>query len=116
MKNKNIFNAFSCSIDGIKVLLIEKSAKRELFLIFFTILYVLIFQPQLIFILLLLVISVLILSLEALNTAIEYTCNEITKKKTKNIKRAKDLGSSSIIILLIVYSFVFLMSIINKIY
>jgi diacylglycerol kinase len=36
-----------------------------------------------------LVISVLILSLEALNTAIEYTCNEITKKKLKILKEQK---------------------------
>lgn len=115
MKNKNIFDALICSIDGLKILFGEKSARRELLLLIFTIFYICILKPEIIFTLLLTLISILILSLEALNTGIEYTCNEITKKRSEKIRKAKDLGSASIFILLVAYLIIFIFSLLNNI-
>jgi len=114
MKNKNIIYALSCSVSGLKVLLHEKAAKREILLLFFSIFYILIAKPESIFILLLLILPVLILSMEALNTAIEYTCNEITTNKSNRIRKAKDLGSAAIFLSLVVYAFVFFLSLYQK--
>jgi diacylglycerol kinase (ATP) len=110
MKNKNIIHAFSCSVSGLKVLLDEKAVKREIVLLIFSIFYSLLIKPEFIFILLLLILPVLILSMEALNTAIEYTCNEITTKKSSKIRKAKDLGSAAIFLSLVAYVFVFFLS------
>ena len=114
MKNKNIIHALSCSVAGLKVLLHEKAAKREILLLIFSIFYILIAKPESIFILLLLILPVLILSMEALNTAIEYTCNEITTNKSNRIRKAKDLGSAAIFLSLIIYGFVFFLSFYQK--
>ena len=76
--------------------------------------YFLLIKPEDIFILLLLILPVLILSMEALNTAIEYTCNEITTNKSNRIRKAKDLGSAAIFLSLVVYGFVFSLSLYNK--
>ena len=110
MKNKNIIHALSCSVSGLKVLLQEKAAKREILLLIFSIFYILAVKPESIFILLLLILPVLILSMESFNTAIEYTCNEITTKKSNRIRKAKDLGSAAIFLSLVVYVFVFFLS------
>jgi diacylglycerol kinase (ATP) len=96
MKNKNIIHAFSFSVAGLKVLLHEKVAKREIFLLIFSIFFILVIKLENIFILLLLILPLLILSMEALNTAIEYTCNQIITKKSSKIRKAKDLGSAAI--------------------
>ena len=114
MKNKNIIHALSCSVAGLKVLLQEKAAKREILLLIFSIFYILTVKPENIFILLLLILPVLILSMEALNTAIEYTCNEITTNKSNRIRKAKDLGSAAIFLSLIIYGYVFFLSLYRK--
>ena len=114
MKNRNIVHALSCSVSGLKVLFQEKAAKREILLLIFSIFYILTVKPEGIFILLLLTLPVLILSMEALNTAIEYTCNEITTSKSNKIRKAKDLGSAAIFLSLVVYGFVFSLSLYNK--
>ena len=116
MKNKNIINTFFCSVNGLKALLQEKSAKREIFLLIFSIFYGLTIKPDFIFILLLLILPVLILSMEDLNTAIEYTCNEITSNKSYRIRKAKDLGSAAIFLSLVIYGFVFSLSLYQKIF
>ena len=110
MRNKNIIDALLCSINGLKVLFKEKSAKREILLLIFSIFYILAVKPESIFILLLLILPVIILSMESLNTAIEYTCNEITTNKSNRIRKAKDLGSAAIFLSLVVYVFVFFLS------
>ena len=110
MRNKNIIDALLCSINGLKVLFKEKSAKREILLLIFSIFYILAVKPESIFILLLLILPVIILSMESLNTAIEYTCNEITTKKSNRIRKAKDLGSAAIFLSLVDYVFVFFLS------
>ena len=110
MKNKNIIDAFYCSLNGLKLLFREKAAKREVFLLIFSFFYVLIFKPKFIFVLLLLILPFIILAIEALNTAIEQLCNKITLKKSNKIKKVKDLSSAAIFLFLIVYSIIFFIS------
>lgn len=45
----------------------------------------------------------LILLAEALNSAIEKTCDEITLERSENIKYAKDAGSLAVMISMIVF-------------
>ena len=110
MRNKNIIDALLCSINGLKVLFKEKSAKREIFLLIFSIFYCLLAKPEFIFVLLLLILPIVILGLEAINTAIEYVCNKITLVESDKIRKAKDLGSASIFLFLLVYFIIFFLS------
>ena len=103
-----------CSINGLKILFLEKAAKREILLIFFSFVYVLIMKPEIYLIIWLIVLPLIILSIEALNTAIEYTCDEITMNKSKKIKKAKDLGSAAILLALFSYGVVIALSLINS--
>lgn len=102
-KNNNIIESLFCSLRGLKVLLKEKSAQGELIIILFSILFCITIKPNTEFVLCILILPLIILSLEALNTAIEYTCDEITKEHSESIRKAKDLGSSAIFILLVAY-------------
>lgn len=113
MKNNNIISALKCSIDGFKTLSSEKSAIREYILIIFSVLFVFFVKPKLILTLLLLILPILLLSIEALNTAIELICNEITKKKSTQIKKIKDLGSTSVLLALFAYKIILLISILE---
>ena len=110
MKNKNIIKALYCSLNGLKILFNEKAAKREVFLLIFSIFYILIFKPKFLFTLLLLILPFIILGIEALNTAIEHLCNKITLKKSNKIKKIKDLGSAATFLFLIVFFLVFFFS------
>ena len=60
-KNKNILDAFWCSIDGLKILFKEKAARRELLLVIFSILYIFLMQPDLNMIIWLIVLPLLML-------------------------------------------------------
>ena len=109
-KNRNIVGAFWCSIEGLKILFEEKAARRELLLFPLSVLYIILFQPAILFIVLLLVLPLLIISIEAINTAIEYICDEITMDESNKIKKAKDLGSAAIFLSLTAYGIVLLLS------
>ena len=109
-KNKNIYDAFQCSINGLKILFKENSARFELLLIIYTCAHIYIFRPESHYTILLIIFPILILSLEALNTAIEFLCNKITEEKCSQIKKIKDLGSASIFLILMAYIIVLIMS------
>ena len=108
-KNSNIAGAFWCSIEGLKILFKEKAARRELLLFPLSVLYIIVFQPAVLFMVLLLVLPLLIISIEAINTAIEYICDEITMDESNKIKKAKDLGSAAIFLSLTAYGIVLLL-------
>ncbi len=110
MKNKNFLHAILCSIDGLNVLLKEKAVKRELLLILFSICFIIFVKPDIVIILLLLVLPLIILSIEAINTAIEYICNEITTEISDKIKKIKDLGSVAVFFSLLAYALVIIFS------
>jgi len=113
MKNHNIISALKCSIDGLKTLSSENSAIREYVLLIFSVLFIFIIKPTFILSLLLIILPILLLAVEAINTAIELICDEITKKKSKQIKKIKDLGSTSVLLILVAYMIIFSISILE---
>ena len=100
-KNKSLINALKASIDGVRVLLKEKAAIKEIYLLFFSIIVIILIKPSIFFCILLILLPLIILSIDALNTSIEYVCDKITTSHSTEVKKAKDLGSAAILILLI---------------
>ena len=82
---------------GIRVLLKEKAIKREIFVLIISI-AMLFIKPN-IYSVLVFVLSWLLLSAEALNTAIERVCDMYTKNYDERIKSIKDVSSASVIII-----------------
>ena len=91
IKNGSLWNAARNSLDGLSELIKESAARREIFLIVACAL-VFGFMPGTYTLLLLL------LAVEALNTAIEVLCDHVTPEIHPMIKKAKDLGSAAIFI------------------
>ena len=94
----NFIKASSYALEGLPHLFKENAAKRELILIIISII-LFIHEPtgsslQLV------VIAIIILGLESLNTAIEEICDLISIDFNHKIKKTKDLGASSILICL----------------
>ena len=95
-KGGTLVSASLNSLDGLRVLIRERAARRELLLIAATgVVYAL--WPTL-HTLLLLVLAFVLLAVEALNTAIEVLCDHVTPEIHPMIKKAKDLGSAAIFI------------------
>ncbi|MFV0600450.1 MAG: diacylglycerol kinase [Brachymonas sp.] len=96
IKNGSLWNAARNSLDGLSELARESAARREIFLIVAcAVLFGFMPGP---YTLLLLVLSLLLLAVEALNTAIEVLCDHVTPEIHPMIKKAKDLGSAAIFI------------------
>lgn len=96
IKNGSLWNAARNSLDGLSGLARESAARREIFLIVAcAVLFGFMPGP---YTLLLLVLSLLLLAMEALNTAIEVLCDHVTPEIHPMIKKAKDLGSAAIFI------------------
>lgn len=96
IKNGSLWNAARNSLDGLSGLARESAARREIFLIVAcAMLFGFMPGP---YTLLLLVLSLLLLAVEALNTAIEVLCDHVTPEIHPMIKKAKDLGSAAIFI------------------
>ncbi|MDO4706781.1 MAG: diacylglycerol kinase, partial [Comamonadaceae bacterium] len=93
-KGGSLYSATCNSLDGLAVLFKERAARRELLLIVATgLIYVLLPNTHT---LLLLVLALVLLAVEALNTAIEVLCDHVTLEIHPAIKKAKDLGSAAI--------------------
>ena len=96
-KGGTLISASRNSLDGLRVLIQERAARRELLLIAATgVVYAL--WPTL-HTLMLLVLAFVLLAVEALNTAIEVLCDHVTPEIHPAIKKAKDLGSVAIFII-----------------
>jgi glucan phosphoethanolaminetransferase (alkaline phosphatase superfamily)/diacylglycerol kinase len=105
MKNRNILDALINSRNGIRELFKEKAAIREAWLILLSLLTVYLFPS--IYSILLLVIAILLLSIEAINTSIEKLCNYITPAINEEVKKVKDLAAGAILLLVVLYSGIF---------
>lgn len=93
-KGGTLYSAACNSLDGLAVLFKERAARRELLLIAATVLiYALLPNTHT---LLLIVLALILLAVEALNTAIEVLCDHVTPEIHPAIKKAKDLGSAAI--------------------
>ena len=105
-KNKSIFFATRNAMSGLKELFKEKSAQRELILAVLAISFFC-FKPN-VYSVLVAVLSLLLLAVEALNTAIEKICDHITPEQHPEIKKIKDLGASAVFILLLTMALIFI--------
>ena len=105
-KNKNIFAAARNALDGVKELIKEKSARRELALAIIAIVFFC-FKPN-VYTVLMAVLSLVLLAVEALNTAIEKTCDLITLEEHPEIKKIKDLGAAAVMIIVLAILLIFI--------
>ena len=99
MKKTNLVQATRNSIRGLLVLFSQKSAQRELGLLLAA-LVAYVYHP-LIYLEIIILLIGLTLAFESLNTAIEKLSDLVEPNFSTTIKEVKDLGSSSILIVII---------------
>lgn len=97
MKNRNVFSAFQNAVNGLIVLASETSARREIVVVAGALILLILDVNA--FSLILFVLSILLLALESVNTAIEEICNYLTQSFDPRIKRIKDLGAGAILLI-----------------
>jgi diacylglycerol kinase (ATP) len=102
-KNQTAWNALVSALTGLPILFREKAVRRELALILASVALLLNYRNLLS--LLLLVLSLVLLAFEALNTAIEMLCDHITPRYDVIIKRVKDVAASAVLIISLTYLF-----------
>jgi len=107
LKNRNLSEAGLAALHGLRFLTREKSFLRELSLVFLA--FIALAIRVNLFSITLLIISFIILSFEAINTAIERLCDFIHPGIDQNIKAIKDVSASAIFILLIFFFCVFVL-------
>lgn len=100
-KNRHLLQATMNAISGLRVLFREKSAHRELAVLAFSCLVF--FLTQDVYSVLLIILSIIMLSVEALNTAIETLSDEVSEGFRPRIKIAKDLGAAAVILVIMAY-------------
>ena len=95
-KNPGILSATRNALNGARELAREKSARREIALAL--VCCVILYLDTNAYTLALLVLALLLLALESLNTALEEICDHVTPEYHLRIKKIKDLGGASIFI------------------
>ena len=104
---KNLIN----SLNGLKIVISEKSFVMELILGVFLISYIFLSNIEFNHKLFLLVLYFLLLATEIMNTAIEKLSDKFTKDFDNDIKNIKDLSSASVFIVLITLIMTFFLTI-----
>ena len=104
---KNLIN----SLNGLKIVINEKSFVMELILGFFLLPYLFISSINFNYKLLLLILYFLLLVTEIINTAIEKLSDKFTKDFDNDIKNVKDLASSAVFVILITILVIFILTI-----
>lgn len=105
-KKRNIIHATMNAIAGVKELVLQKAARRELILAVIAIGFFC-YRPN-VYTVLIAVLSLILLAVEALNTAIEKTCDLITIEEHPEIKKIKDLGAAAVLIIVLAIVLIFL--------
>ena len=105
-KSKNFLQAAKNAFNGFRILLRERSAQRELFLLLISV-SLFIYKPN-VYTVLLVVLSFMLIAVEALNTAIEKICDHLTLEIHPEIKVIKDLGAAAVLILVIAILLLFI--------
>ena len=105
-KKRNIIHATINSIDGAKELILQKAARRESILAVITIGFFC-YRPN-VYTVLIAVLSLVLLAVEALNTAIEKICDLITLEEHPEIKKIKDLGAAAVMIIVLAIVLIFI--------
>lgn len=107
MPNKrNIVDAAINAIDGLRELILQKAARRELVLAVIAI-GLFCYRPN-VYTVLIAVLSLILLAIEALNTAIEKICNLVTLEEHPEIKKIKDLGAAAVMIIVLTIGLIFI--------
>ena len=104
---KNLIN----SLNGLKIVISEKSFVMELILGVFLIPYIFLSKIEFNHKLFLFVLYFLLLATEIMNTAIEKLSDKFTKDFDNDIKNIKDLSSASVFIVLITLIITFFLTI-----
>jgi len=109
-----IKNATQYSLDGLRYMLTNEMAARMEFYLFFwgTVLLLVMGAPARVF-LITTVLFLILIAVEALNTAIEVIIDKISPQISATGKHAKDLGSFAVMCLLIVNGIYFINALIN---
>ena len=97
---KKIFLNLINSINGLKIALTQHSFIAEILGGFVLIPYLIITDLNNIFKLIIIILYVLLLAFELLNTAIEKLSDKITKNFDEDIKKIKDISSASVFVIL----------------
>ena len=104
---KNLIN----SLNGLKIVISEKSFVMELILGVFLIPYIFLSKIEFNHKLFLFVLYFLLLATEIMNTAIEKLSDKLTKDFDNDIKNIKDLSSASVFIVLLTLIITFFLTI-----
>lgn len=96
VKNRHIGDALNTSFNGLRILLNERAARLELVLVVLAAAAFCLYRSN--YTLVILVSSVGMLALEAMNTALELLCDHITPDRNENIGKVKDVAASAILI------------------
>jgi diacylglycerol kinase len=105
-KKRNIVHAAMNAVDGLKVLILQKAARREFVLAVIAIGFFC-YRPN-VYTVLIAVLSLVLLAIEALNTAIEKICDFITLEEHPEIKKIKDLGAAAVFIVVLAIGLIFI--------
>lgn len=105
-KKRNIFHATLNAVDGCKELIAQKAARRELILVFISIGFFC-YYPN-VYTVLIAILALVLMAVEALNTAIEKLCDLISLEEHPEIKKIKDLGAASVLIILLAIALILL--------
>lgn len=105
-KKRNIIHATINAIDGLKELIAQKAARRELVLAIIAIGFFC-YRPN-VYTVLVAVLALVLLAVEALNTAIEKICDLITLEEHPEIKKIKDLGAAAVMIIVVAIGLIFI--------
>lgn len=105
-KKRNIIDATINAIDGVKELILQKAAQRELVLVVIAIGFFC-YRPN-VYTVLIAILSLVLLAIEALNTAIEKLCDLVTLEEHPEIKKIKDLGAAAVMIIVLAIILIFI--------
>ena len=107
---KKIYENLINSLNGLKIVINEKSFVMELILGVFLLPYLLISNIDFNHKLLLLVLYFMLLAIEIINTAIEKLSDKFTKDFDNDIKSIKDLASAAVFLTLIILIVTFILT------
>ena len=98
MRLMKLLKSFNFSINGIKLLLKEQNFVIHIIALFAVIFLAFYLELNYLEWIVLLLTCGFVISLEAMNTAIEKICDLISKEKNKEIKTIKDISAASVLI------------------
>lgn len=103
-KNQNIYKATLNALEGFKVLISERAARREIIVFIFSI-SCLLYNPNL-YTFVLVLLCLLLLSIEAINSSLERLCDFLTNDINVSIRKIKDLAACAVFFIVLSMIFV----------